>query len=212
MPPKPLPKYAVLASGRGSNLHSILKAVDNKVVPALPTLVLSDKSDAKALSIAADYGVETLFLDPKNYKGRKSYGDAIVKELFKRDIEYICLAGFMRILGENIVTAFPNRIINIHPSLLPAFPGLEAQRQALDAGVEESGCTVHFVDSGVDTGPIIMQTKVKVSKTDSEQSLSKKILEQEHIIYPKVLSALLEQRITIENGKVIIRNSNGKII
>ncbi|MDH5542389.1 MAG: phosphoribosylglycinamide formyltransferase [Nitrospinota bacterium] len=210
MPPKLIPEYAVLASGRGSNLQALLEAVTKNIVPYFPRVVLSDNLDAKALTIAAEHGIETVFLDPKKHKGRIAYGEGIKSELASRGVEYICLAGFMRILGENVVAAFPNRIINIHPSLLPSFPGLEAQRQALDAGVEESGCTVHFVDSGVDTGPIIMQAKVKVNQNDSVQALSERILEQEHLIYPKVISALLEKRITIKNGVVTVHNSDGR--
>lgn len=206
-PQNHLHKYAVLASGRGSNLLAIMKAVGRGIVPALPSLVISDNQEAKALELAKEYGVETLYIDPKLHKGRKKYGAEIIRELKSRGIEMICLAGFMRILGENVVDAFPNRTINIHPSLLPAFPGLDVQRRALEAGVEESGCTVHFVDAGVDTGPIIRQAKVKIEKTDSVESLSRRILAEEHRIYPLALSALIEGRLFIENGKVIEKNT-----
>ena len=196
-------KYAVLASGRGSNLLAIMEAVDNGIVPTLPSLVLSDKRDAKALECAKERGVDTLYINPKLHKGRKAYGAEIIRELRNRSIETICLAGFMRILDENIVNEFPNRIINIHPSLLPAFPGLDVQRRALEAGAEESGCTVHFVDAGVDTGPIIIQAKVKIEKSDSVESLSQRILKEEHRIYPLALSALIESRLRVVDGKVI---------
>jgi phosphoribosylglycinamide formyltransferase-1 len=203
IPLKPPHKYGVLVSGRGSNLLAIMDAAGEGIVPALPSLVLSDKQDAKALDCAREYGVETLYIDPKLHKGKRAYGAEIIRELRNREIDTICLAGFMRILGENVVDAFPGRIINIHPSLLPAFPGLDVQRKALEAGVEESGCTVHFVETGVDSGPIIIQAKVKIEKSDSVESLSQRILKEEHRIYPQALAALLEGRLRIENGKVI---------
>ena len=206
-PLKPPRKYAVLASGRGSNLLAIMDGVDKGIVPALPSLVLSDNIDAKALGLAKEYGVETLFIDPKLFKGKNKYGAEIIRELNGRGIEMVCLAGFMRILSENVVNAFLGKIINIHPSLLPAFPGLDVQRKALEAGAGESGCTVHFVNAGVDSGPIISQAKVKIEKSDSVESLSRKILKEEHKIYPPALSALIEGRLRVENGKVMEEES-----
>jgi len=200
----PLHKYAVLASGRGSNLKAILEAADKGIVPYKPSLVLTDNAQAGALDYARRHGVETCFIDPKVHRGRSAMGRRIIEELKKRGIDTICLAGFMRIVHESVVNEFRWRTINIHPALLPAFPGLEAQRQALEAGVKESGCTVHFVDEGVDTGPVIMQAKVPVLDDDTVESLSARILREEHRIYPVVIRALLEDRIKIVDGKAVI--------
>lgn len=194
-------KYAVLVSGRGSNLKAILKAYDASLLPK-PALVLTDNQKAPALGYANDYGIETCFIDPKIHKGRENYGRRIIEELKKRVIDTICLAGFMRVLHEKVVSEFRRRIVNIHPSLLPAFPGLNAQRQALEAGVKESGCTVHFVNEGVDSGPVIMQAHVPVEEGDTEKSLSDRILAQEHRIYPLVIKALLEDKIKIEDDSI----------
>ncbi|MFQ5432689.1 MAG: phosphoribosylglycinamide formyltransferase [Nitrospinota bacterium] len=190
-------RYAVFVSGRGSNLEAILKAHKASLLPLKPALVLTDNNNAPALNFAREDRIETCFIDPKIHKGREKYGLRIIEELKKRDIDTICLAGFMRVLHENVVSGFRGRIVNIHPSLLPAFPGLHAQRQALEAGVKEAGCTVHFVTEGVDSGPIIMQAKVPVKNDDTEQTLSSRILEQEHRIYPVVIKSLLEDKIEI---------------
>ncbi len=184
-------KYAVLVSGRGSNLEAIINSVKKGIVPSMPSMVLTDNSSAKALEFAKKAGIETCFVDPKLHKGKKRMGDEIVRLLKAKGIDTICLAGFMRIIGKNVVEAFPRRIINIHPSLLPMFPGLEAQRQALDAGAAVSGCTVHFVDEGIDTGTIIEQSRVDVLKNDTVETLSARILEREHAVYPRVLASLL---------------------
>jgi len=195
--------YAVLASGRGSNFKAILEAVDDGLVPHLPTLLLIDNDDAPAIGIAKSYGIETIFINPKEYKGKKKFGDRIINELKKRDVDTIILAGFMRIIGSNVIKIFQGRIINIHPSLLPSFTGLDAQKQAVDAGVKEAGCTVHFVDDGIDTGAIIAQAKVPVEQSDSAESLSAKILEQEHKIYPQMLALLLNDKVKLVDGKAI---------
>jgi phosphoribosylglycinamide formyltransferase-1 len=139
--------------------------------------------------------VETVFVDPSVHKGRKAFGHRAIEELTARGIDTVCLAGFMRIIDVSLINAFKGRIINIHPSLLPAFPGLDAQKQALLAGAKETGCTVHFVDEGVDTGPIIRQAKVTIEPDDTVESLSMKILAHEHRIYPEVVQALMEDKI-----------------
>lgn len=194
----------MFASGRGSNLKAMFDAIADGRLSHKPSLVLSDNVSASALDIASRHGVETVFVDPAVYKGRKKIAERALAELNARGIDTVCLAGFMRILDGTLVRAFPNRIINIHPSLLPAFPGLEAQKQALDAGVKESGCTVHFVDEGMDTGIIILQAKVPVMPGDTAESLSQRILDQEHRIYPEVVQALMDDRIIISDGKAKI--------
>ena len=196
-------RYAVFVSGRGSNLEAILKAYKASLLPQKPALILTDNKNADALNFAHEHGIERCFIDPKIHKGRKRYGLQIIEELNKRHIDTICLAGFMRVLHENVVSAFRGRIVNIHPSLLPAFPGLHAQRQALEAGVKEAGCTVHFVDEGVDSGPIIMQAKVEVKEDDTEETLSSRILEQEHRIYPLAIKSLLADKIYIDDTEKI---------
>ncbi|MBI3794315.1 MAG: phosphoribosylglycinamide formyltransferase [Nitrospinae bacterium] len=188
-------KYAVFVSGRGSNLNAMFDAVRDGRLSYKPDLVLTDNPSATALEYARENGVETCWVDPAVNKGRRAFAEAAIKELKARGIDTICLAGFMRIVDKALVDAFPGRIINIHPALLPAFPGLDAQRQALEAGVAESGCTVHFVDEGVDTGAVIMQARVPVEKGDTVETLSKRILEQEHRIYPEAVQALMDDRI-----------------
>ena len=204
MSPPVTHRFAVFVSGRGSNLKAILRAYDSSLLPQKPALVLTDNQTAPALDYAREYGVSTCFVDPKIHKGRERYGLQIIEELKNRGIDTICLAGFMRIIHKEVINEFRWRIVNIHPSLLPAFPGLHAQRQALETGVKESGCTVHFVNEGVDSGPVIMQAKVKVKEGDTELTLASRILEQEHRIYPIVIKALLGDRIKRIDGKAVI--------
>jgi phosphoribosylglycinamide formyltransferase-1 len=195
-------KYAVFVSGRGSNLKAMFDALNQGRLTHKPSLVLTDNAKAPALDHARENGVETLHIDPVLHKGRKAFAEKAVGELRKRGIDTICLAGFMRIVDGLLVREFPGRIINIHPSLLPLFPGLDAQKQAIDAGAKESGCTVHFVDEGVDTGKVIMQAKVPVEPGDTAETLSKRILAQEHRIYPEVIQALMDDR-GIESLKLL---------
>lgn len=201
----PRHKFAVFVSGRGSNLKAMLDAFSAGTLSFKPSLVITDNAQAPALDCAREHGVETLFIDPKAHKGRKAIAERAIAELKARGIDTVCLAGFMRILDASLVAAFRGRIINIHPSLLPAFPGLEAQQQAIDAGAKEAGCTVHFVDEGVDTGPIIMQAKVPVDPGETAETLAKKILVHEHRIYPLAVQALMEDRIELSGGEAIIR-------
>ncbi len=203
MPTQPH-KYAVFVSGRGSNLKAILDAHAEGRLSHLPSLVITDNAQAYALEYARQYGVETLFIDPKAHKGRKAFAAYTLEELRRRGIDTICLAGFMRIVDGLLVEAFRNRIINIHPSLLPLFPGLDAQKQAVDVGAKESGCSVHFVDEGVDTGLVILQAKVALEEGETAETLSKKILAHEHRIYPIVIQALLEDRIRLADGRAVI--------
>jgi len=195
-------KLAVLVSGRGSNLQAIMDSIDREELDAHLSIVISNTKDAMALKRAEKHEIKTIFIDPSNYSSSKEYDKALVLKLKEFSIDLICLAGYMRILGEEIIQTFEKKIINIHPSLLPAFPGLNAQKQAINHGVKFSGCTVHFVDSGVDSGPIILQTVVPVYDNDDEKSLSKRILEQEHYLYPKAIKMIQENKIRL-NGRTV---------
>ena len=201
---------AILISGRGSNMEAILRTVKKKKIPAKPAIVISNKPDAKGLEIAQEFGVKTAVVDSQGIKGGSwEYDKKLVVILEKNGITpkncLICLAGFMRIMSPEFIKHYKGRIINIHPAILPAFPGLHSQRQAIEYGVKYSGCTVHFVDEGVDTGPIILQAIVKVKEGDTEESLSKRILKQEHIIYPKAVQLFAEGKIRTSGRKTIIR-------
>lgn len=188
---------AVLASGRGSNLQSLIDAVEAGRIRGTIVLVVSDVAGAYALERAARHGIESRVLVPKEFPDRAGFEEELVRVLRSRSVDLVCLAGFMRILGPTVVRNFAGRILNIHPALLPAFPGLHAQRQALAYGVKISGCTVHFVDEGVDTGPIIIQAAVPVLPGDTEETLSARILEQEHRIYPLAVQAFAEGKLKI---------------
>ena len=183
---------AILISGRGSNMEAILKTIRKKKIPANPAVVISNKPDAKGLKIAKKLGVRTEVVDSQDFKGdRAEYDKKIIKVLEKYGVTpengLVCLAGFMRIISPEFIRKYKNRIMNIHPALLPAYPGLYAQKQALEGGAKYSGCTVHFADEKVDHGPIILQSVVKIKDDDTEQSLSKRILAQEHKIYPEAV-------------------------
>ena len=195
-------KLAVLVSGRGSNLQAIIDSIDREELDAHLSIVISNTKDAMALKRAEKHGIKTIFIDPSTYLNSKEYDKALVLKLKEFSIDLICLAGYMRILGEEVIQTFEKKIINMHPSLLPAFPGLNAQKQAINYGVKFSGCTVHFVDSGVDSGPIILQTVVPVYDNDDEKSLSKRILDQEHYLYPKAIKMIQEKKIRL-NGRTV---------
>ena len=195
-------KLAVLVSGRGSNLQAIIDSIDREELDAHLSIVISNTKDAIALKRAEKHGIKTIFIDPSNYLSSKEYDKALVLKLKEFPVDLICLAGYMRILGEEVIQTFEKKIINIHPSLLPAFPGMNAQKQAINHGVKFSGCTVHFVDFGVDSGPIILQTVVPVYDNDDEKSLSKRILEQEHYLYPKAIKMIQENKIRL-NGRTV---------
>ena len=202
-------KLAILISGRGSNMKSILNAVQKQNIPIKPTIVISNKPSAKGLKIATKLSVQTEIVESKGFQGtRWEYDQKIIHVLDKYNItpknSLICLAGFMRILSPEFIKKFKNRILNIHPSILPAFPGLNAQRQAIESGVSHSGCTVHFVDEGVDTGPIIVQETVKIKNDDTEETLSKRILTKEHKAYPEAVRLIAEKKISMVGRKVKI--------
>jgi phosphoribosylglycinamide formyltransferase 1 len=194
----------VLVSGRGSNLQAILDACARPAFPARVAVVISDRERAVALERARAAGVEALWINPKDFTDRESFDLVLVRELTTRGVGLVCHAGFMRILSPVYVRAFAGRALNIHPSLLPAFPGLHAQRQALDHGVKVSGATVHFVDEGMDTGPIVLQAAVPVEPGDTEDTLAARILEQEHRLYPRAIRLYAEGRLRIDGRRVIV--------
>lgn len=200
-------KIGILISGRGSNMAAIAEAVQSGFIPSSEVaVVVSDKAGAEGLLKAKERGIETLVV-AKNKRTRREHDAEIVAELGKRDVELICLAGYMRLLSPDFVRAYPNRIVNIHPSLLPAFPGLDAQQQAIDYGVKISGCTVHFVDEALDHGAIILQKTVEVADGDTAESLSAKILKYEHALYVEAVKLFVEKRIQIKNRRVIIESA-----
>ncbi len=201
-------RLVVLASGRGSNLEAIMETVKIGKLRAEIVSVVSDNANAKALEKAQSHGIPTKVLSIKNFQSRQDYDDALAKAIEDAGVDYVVLAGFMRVLGNGFVRRFRNRIINIHPSLLPAFPGVNAQAQALDYGVKVSGCTVHFVDEGMDTGPVIAQAAVSVYDNDTADSLTQRILVQEHKLLPNVLQMLSEERVEVSNRKVSIKRNN----
>jgi phosphoribosylglycinamide formyltransferase-1 len=188
----PTPRLAVLVSGRGSNLQSIIDAIAGGALDATISVVISNRADAAALLRAREAGIEAIWLNPRDYPDRDSYDRAIVERLRARDVGLVCLAGFMRLVGAPLLEAFPDRILNIHPSLLPAFPGLDAQRQALEHGVRVSGATVHLVTADLDGGPIVLQSAVVVLDDDTIDTLSARILVEEHKIYPRAIRLVLD--------------------
>jgi len=199
-------RVGVLASGRGSNLQALLDASARPDYPAQVVLVISDRERAAALDRARAAGVEALFVNPKDFGDRESFDLALVRELMARRVGLVCNAGYMRILSPAYCRAFAGRAMNIHPSLLPAFPGLHAQRQALEHGAKVAGATVHFVDDGpVDTGPIILQASVPVLPNDSEESLAARILVEEHRLYPEAVRLFAEGRLEVVGRRVVIR-------
>ncbi|MGD2107357.1 MAG: phosphoribosylglycinamide formyltransferase [Nitrosopumilaceae archaeon] len=199
----------ILISGRGSNMEAILRSIKRGKISINPAIVISNKPDAKGLKIAQKLGVKTEIIESKGFKGsRTEYDKKIISVLTKNGVTpkngLVCLAGFMRIISPEFVKKYKNRIINVHPALLPSFPGLDAQKQAVDYGSKYSGVTVHFVDSGVDTGPIILQKVVKVEDDDTEETLSKRILTKEHQAYPEAVRLFAEKKIKISGRKTKI--------
>ncbi len=194
----------VLVSGRGSNLQAIMDAVKAGKLNAKIAVVVSDKKEAQALERARQWGMTSVHLSPKDYSTRESYDSAVVKILQEYAVDLVVLAGYMRIITSALIAPYRNRVMNVHPSLLPSFPGLHSQRQALEHGVKMTGATVHFVDEQVDHGPIIVQAAVPVLDTDTEETLSARILEQEHRIYPLAIQWFAEGRLKIMGRRVII--------
>lgn len=197
-------RLGVLASGGGTNLQAIIDRCADGSLSAEIVLVLTNVPGAGALARADKAGLATCCLDHRSYPDRESFDRAVVATLQEAGVELVVLAGFMRIIGATFVAAFPQRIINIHPALLPAFPGLHVQKKALEYGARFAGCTVHFVDGGVDTGPIIVQAVVPVLDDDTEATLSARILVQEHRIYPQAIQLIAEGRVHLEGRRVII--------
>ncbi len=195
---------AVLVSGRGSNLQAIIDSIEHGYLKARITVVISDIGDAYALERAKKHGIEAVFIDPKSFDSKESYETEVLGVLRKHNAELVLLAGYMRILGKILLSAYRGCILNIHPALLPAFPGLHAQEQAFVHGVKVAGCTVHFVDEILDGGPIILQRCVEVKEDDTQQTLADRILEQEHKIYPEAVKLFVENRLRIEGRKVKI--------
>lgn len=195
-------RLGVMASGRGSNLQSIMDAAAAGKIKAEVVIVFSDNKDAFALERARKAGIPALHLDPRDFASKDEYETAVLKLLNEHGVQLVCLAGYMRIVGRVLLDAFPDRIINIHPALLPAFPGLHGQQQAWEYGVKYSGCTVHFVDEGMDTGPIIIQAVVPVCDGDTEDTLAARILEQEHKIYPEAVGLIADGRLKLDGRKV----------
>ena len=190
-------------------MESILKSIKRKKIPINAAVIISNKPDAKGLRIAEKLGINTEVIESKNFKGNRSeYDKKIISTLIKYGVTpkngLVCLAGFMRIISPEFVKKYKNRIINIHPALLPSFTGLDSQKQALEYGAKYSGCTVHFVDSGMDTGPIIIQAVVKIKENDTETSLSKRILKEEHKIYPEAVNLFARKKIKVSGRRIII--------
>jgi len=198
----------VLASGRGTNLQAIIKAVEEGIIEGEISIVISDNRDAFALKRAKQNNIKTEYLNFKSFKDREDYDKEIIKTLEEKKIDLVVLAGYMRILSPYFIRTYKNKIMNIHPALLPSFPGLHAQRQAVEYGVKISGCTVHFVDEGVDSGPIILQKSIQVSADDTEESLTEKILKEEHQIYPRAIQLFSQGRLIIKGRKVFIKEVN----
>ena len=197
-------RVAVFLSGRGSNFESIYRATLKRDSNYKIAIVISDKKKARGLKRAKKFKLKNFYISPKLFKTKREYNRHIIKLLKINKVDLVCLAGFMRIIDPEFIEEYKNRIINIHPALLPSFPGLNAQKQAVDHGVKISGCTVHFVDPGIDTGPIILQKPVKIRSDDNEDTLSKRILKEEHKIYPEAIKLFFENRLKIDGRKVII--------
>ncbi|MGD9629598.1 MAG: phosphoribosylglycinamide formyltransferase [Pyrinomonadaceae bacterium] len=196
-------KIGILISGRGSNMVALVDAVESGEIPASEVaVVISDRADAAGLAKAAERGVETLVIERRGRR-REEHDAEIVAALKECGVELVCLAGYMRLLSPEFVRAFPNRIVNIHPSLLPSFPGLNVQQQAIDTGVKVSGCTVHFVNEHLDAGPIILQRVVEVKEDDSAETLSARILEQEHAAYIEAVKRMVSGRLSIDGRRTV---------
>jgi len=194
-------RIAVLISGRGSNLQALIDAVAQGRLDATIAVVISNKADAQGLERARAAGIETLTLNHRGFPTRAAFEEVLVRELRERDVSLVCLAGFMRLLGRTFLDAFPNGILNIHPSLLPSFPGVDAQRQAWEHGAKVAGATVHFVTGELDGGPIVRQSAVAVGDDDTPETLAARILEEEHRIYPEAVGLVLDGGWTIDGRR-----------
>jgi len=197
-------RLGILISGRGSNFEAIANSIARKKLDAEIAIVISNRANAPGLDIARERGISLRVIASAGLE-RDAYDKLLIEELQTHQVDLVCLAGFMRLLSASVIRAFPNRVLNIHPSLLPAFTGLDAQRQALEYGVRIAGCTVHFVDEFLDSGPIVIQSAVPVLEGDTVESLSARILVQEHLIYPKAIGYIADGRITLKGRRVSIR-------
>jgi phosphoribosylglycinamide formyltransferase-1 len=200
-------KLGILISGRGSNMQSIARACDAGEFPGEVAIVLSNRADAAGLAWAEERGIPTAVLSHKDFDSREAHDEAIVDRLRDAGVEWVCLAGYMRLLSKRFIDAYPMRILNIHPSLLPAFPGLHGQRDAFEYGVRISGCTVHLVDLELDHGPIVVQRAVPTEGCDDDQSLADRILVEEHKAYPEALRRLLTEGWRLVGRRVVFRVS-----
>lgn len=198
------PRIAVLASGSGSNLQAIIDAVEAGNLPIEIAVVLSDKKDAFALVRARKHDIKTVHIDSREFSSRIEYDDAVLRKLQEHRVDLIVLAGYMLLVGKQIVKAFPGRIMNIHPALLPSFPGIDGVGEALRYGVKVTGVTVHFVDEGLDTGPIIAQGAIDVLEDDTQESLHNRLHEIEHQLYPKAIKLFAEGKLKIDGRQVSI--------
>ena len=193
-----------LASGRGTNFKAVAEKIVSGYIPAIPGILICDKPDAAAFEKADKLGIDSVYIDPNSFKTKSDYETEMMNYLKKYNTDYIVAAGFMRLLSGEIIQNYNNRIINIHPSLLPAFAGKDAQKQAIEYGVKITGCSTHFIDEGMDTGPIIMQQAVKIDKHDTVHTLADKILKKEHKLLIKSVRLLCQNRIEIKGRNVII--------
>ncbi|HSA85961.1 MAG TPA: phosphoribosylglycinamide formyltransferase [Nitrospira sp.] len=207
-------KVAVLASGRGSNLQALIDAIESGQVQAQIVAVISNKQDAVALERARKHGLKALFVDPRPFAGRPDsrevYDRVLLEILQQHEVELVLLAGYMKIVTAVLVNAYANRVMNIHPSLLPSFPGLDVQKKTIDWGCKLAGCTVHFVTEGVDEGPIIIQAAVPILDEDTPQTLAARILVQEHRIYPRAVQLFAENRLHVEGRRVFINDAKAE--
>ena len=195
----------VLASGRGSNFQSVINSINSGFLKARIAVLVTDNPEAYAIERAKNHNIESLIIQPKEFPDKDSYYSHLADELKNRGVELVILAGFMRVVGKPLIKEFHNKTMNIHPALLPSFSGLHGQKQALDYGVKISGCTVHFVDEGVDTGPVIIQAAVPVYEDDTEDTISERILKQEHKIFPQAIKLYSEGKIAVKGRKVTIK-------
>ena len=197
-------RLALFGSGRGSNGEAIYEAIQNGKIRGDIVVVISDIPESGLLNKAKQWSIPCYLVERNSYESSLAFEAQLLKLLQEHEVDAILLAGYMRIVGSTLLDAYPHKILNIHPSVLPTFRGLHAQQQALDAGVSYTGCTVHFVDEGIDTGPVIMQAIVSVQKGDTVHSLSERILQEEHRIYPEVVRLFCNDALYIENGKVLV--------
>lgn len=198
-------RLGVLASGRGSNFASIMRAIEGGRLNARVKVLISDQPQAPALSLARGFGVPTEVIQPRNFASKVDFESELARQCAEHQVEVVVLAGFMRLLTATFLAHYPQKVVNIHPALLPAFPGLNAQGQAIAYGVRFSGCTVHLVDEGVDSGPIILQAVVPVEENDNESTLSNRILQEEHRLYPEALQLIAEGKLKIDGRRVYIK-------